>query len=119
MKTVILQQDITWADCEENIRMADAAIDSSPGADLYILPEMFSTGFCTEPETLPDDIGEKTLGWMKEKAAQTGAAIAGSSVVKENGRYFNRFFFVVSKTDVLIRGSLINTKLIPASYKVL
>ena len=95
MKTVILQQDITWADCDENIRMADAAIDSSPGADLYILPEMFSTGFCTEPETLPDDIGEKTLRWMKEKAVQTGAAIAGSSVVKENGRYFNRFFFVM------------------------
>ena len=94
MKAVILQQDIRWADCDENLISADAAIDSAPGADLYVLPEMFSTGFCTEPETLPDDIGEKTLGWMKAKAAKTAAAIAGSSVVKEEGRYFNRFFFV-------------------------
>lgn len=94
MKTVILQQDIAWADCKTNFGKAESAIDSCGGADLYILPEMFSTGFCTEPETLPDDIGAVTLEWMKSKAAQTDAAIAGSVVFKEDGKYYNRFCFV-------------------------
>ena len=54
MKTVILQNDILWADPAGNIRKVDAAISSSPDADLYILPEMFSTGFCTSPEGIAE-----------------------------------------------------------------
>ena len=94
MKVSILQQDILWADIQENIRKADMAVDSNPGADLYVLPEMFSTGFCTCPEGIAEEADGQSLGWMKEKAAQTGAAFAGSVAVCENGRYFNRFYFV-------------------------
>lgn len=93
MKISIIQQDIVWADVKENIRKAETAIDRRPGADLYVLPEMFSTGFCTEPEGIAEEEGE-TLRWMKAKAAQTDAAIAGSLAVKEDGRYYNRFYFV-------------------------
>ncbi|MBR5834991.1 MAG: amidohydrolase [Bacteroidales bacterium] len=93
MKISIIQQDIVWADVVENIRKAEAAIDSKPGADLYVLPEMFSTGFCTIPEGVAEEEGE-TLRWMTAKAAQVDAAIAGSVAVKEEGRYYNRFYFV-------------------------
>ena len=81
MKISIVQQDIVWADVQENIRRADDAIDSKPGADLYVLPEMFSTGFCTVPEGIAETDGV-TLQWMKAKAAQVNAAIAGSVAVK-------------------------------------
>ena len=50
MRVVILQQDIAWADPAENVRQAEVAIDRRPGADLYVLPEMFATGFATHPE---------------------------------------------------------------------
>lgn len=93
MKISIIQQDIVWADLAENIRRADAAVDSMPGADLYVLPEMFSTGFCTVPEGIAETDG-KSLQWMKEKSAQVNAAIAGSVAVQEGGRYYNRFYFV-------------------------
>ena len=82
-----------WADVSENIRRSDVAIDSQPGADLYVFPEMFSTGFCTIPEGIAEGDG-LTLQWMKAKAAQVDAAIAGSVAVKEDDRYFNRFYFV-------------------------
>ena len=90
MKISIIQQDIVWADVNENIRKADAALDSQPGADLYIFPEMFSTGFCTFPEGIAETEGQ-TLQWMKAKSAQMNAAIAGSIAIQENGKYYNRF----------------------------
>ncbi len=100
MKTVILQNDILWADPTGNIRKADAAISLSPDADLYILPEMFSTGFCTSPEGIAESDGA-TLDWMKKKSAQCGAAIAGSVAIKEDGNFYNRFYFVKPDGDVI------------------
>ena len=94
MKVTILQCDILWADPAGNVAHMDQAIGCNPGSDLYILPEMFSTGFCTEPEGVAECADSPTLAWMKHKAASTGAAIAGSIAVTENGRYYNRFYFV-------------------------
>ena len=94
IKVSIIQQDIVWADVDENIRRVDAAVDSAPEADLYVLPEMFSTGFCTDPEGIAEEAEGKSLRWMKEKSAQLDAAVAGSVAVEENGRYYNRFYFV-------------------------
>ena len=94
IKVSIMQQDIVWADVQENIRRADVALDLAPEADLYVLPEMFSTGFCTFPEGVAEDVEGKSLQWMKEKSAQLDAAVAGSVAVEEDGRYYNRFYFV-------------------------
>ena len=100
MRVSIIQQDVVWESVADNLRKADAAIDSDPGADLYVLPEMFSTGFCTYPEGVAEQNGGRTLEWMKEKAAQTDAAIAGSIAVEEGGKYFNRFCFVTPDGSV-------------------
>lgn len=94
IKVTILQQDIVWADPAENIRRADAAVGSVPGSDIYVLPEMFSTGFCTGPEGVAERHGGPALEWMKSKAAEADAAIAGSVAVVEDGKYYNRFYFV-------------------------
>ena len=94
MKVTVVQMDLMWADPEVNRKRADEAIDSVPGSDLYILPEMFSTGFCTEPEGIAESNDSSTLAWMKNKAAATGAAIAGSVAVTDGTRYYNRLYFV-------------------------
>lgn len=94
MKVSIIQQNILWADVDENIRRADSAVDSAPEADLYVLPEMFSTGFCTDPEGIAEGTEGMSLRWMRDKAAQIDAAVAGSVAVVEDGRYYNRFYFV-------------------------
>jgi predicted amidohydrolase len=94
MKTTILQQDIAWAEQALNRKMAEEAIDRNPGSDLYVLPEMFSTGFCTNPEGIAESMASDTLEWMRRKAAESSAAIAGSVAVTDGERYFNRFYFV-------------------------
>ena len=94
MKITILQRDIVWANPQENIRRADAAIDAQPGADLYVLPEMFSTGFCTEPKDIAETEPSETLLWMQRKAKAVDAALAGSVALCKEGKYYNRFYFV-------------------------
>ena len=94
MKITVLQCDIVWANPEANRKRFDEAIDNNPDADLYVLPEMFSTGFCTNPEGIAESTDGETLSWMKQKAKATGAAIAGSLAVTDGEKYYNRFYFV-------------------------
>lgn len=94
MRVTILQRNIEWANPALNIQRADKAISRNAGADLYVLPEMFSTGFCTQPEGIAESSESDTLRWMQRKAAEMDAAIAGSVAIEQEGRYYNRFYFV-------------------------
>ena len=94
MKITLLQQDIVWGKPEENVRAAEQAMNARPGSSLYVLPEMFSTGFCTEPEGLAEPADSDTLRWMCSYAQEHGCAVAGSLAVWEEGKYCNRFYFV-------------------------
>ena len=79
MKICLLQHDIAWGDPQANCVHLDALLATAPQADLYVLPEMFSTGFATLPGATVEH-GEPCTGlaWMQRKAAALGAAIAGS-----------------------------------------
>ena len=94
MKITILQRDIEWANPSVNINRADEVIDRNPGSDIYVLPEMFSTGFCTNPEGIAESDNSETLQWLKRKAAAIDAAIAGSVAVTKDGKFYNRFYYV-------------------------
>lgn len=99
MKVVILQTDIRWADPEANRKRAEGMMDARPGADLYVLPEMFSTGFCTQPEGVAESECE-SLRWMERQAKERGCALAGSIATEEGGKYYNRFYFVTPQGEV-------------------
>ena len=45
-----IQTDIDWNNVQHNLTIAEQLIKNSAKADLYVLPEMFSTGFVTQPE---------------------------------------------------------------------
>lgn len=96
MKVTLLQQDIAWADPKSNIAAARKAILANGGSDLYILPEMWSTGFTTIPDGIAESDDSESLHFMLEMARESRAAICGSLAVKssEDGTYRNRFYFV-------------------------
>lgn len=102
MKVSILQRDIVWAMPAENVMRTNQVIDRLPKSDLYVLPEMFSTGFATQPEGIAESNDSDTLLWMKQKAAQLDAAIVGSIAVKEGEQYFNRMYFVKPDGNVTV-----------------
>ena len=96
MNITILQTDIQWGRPEENIKQAESLLLSHPGSDLYVLPEMWSTGFATEPQGLAEDENSSiSLAWMKQTAQKQNCAICGSLAVRTaDGNYRNRQYFV-------------------------
>ena len=94
MKICLLQHDIAWGDPQANCVHLDALLATAPQADLYVLPEMFSTGFATLPGAAVEH-GEPCTGlaWMQRKAAALGAAIAGSIALEDGPSCVNRFYF--------------------------
>jgi len=94
MKISLLQTDISWNEPRLNLLRAEKMIEKAGQADLYVLPEMFTTGFATKPEGIADSKGEG-LEWMKQMARKTDAAIVGSiATCCNDGRYANRMYFV-------------------------
>lgn len=111
MKVSLIQQDIVWGDPQANFEHLDKVLQGAEGSDLYVLPEMFSTGFATqkgttvEKESLAADAAPTEqpiftgacagLKWMKRKAAELGGAMAGSIALEQpDGKCVNRFYFV-------------------------
>ena len=93
IKISLLQMDIAWGNPQVNCQHAQKMIEDNPGSDVYVLPEMFSTGFATEP----NGIAEKdlaSLDWMKSMATRHDAAICGSVATEVDGEFRNRFYFV-------------------------
>ena len=95
MKVSVIQQDIVWGDPERNVRHLDEVLAGVPGSDLYVFPEMFTTGFATAEGTRVEIEPAVGLQWMKRKAAETGAAFAGSIALDPgDGKLVNRLYFV-------------------------
>lgn len=96
MKVVMLQTDISWAKPDVNIRHAQQLMDGAQGGDLYVLPEMWSTGFATQPEGIAcDEADNEALRWMQQTAQERQCAISGSLAVKTTAKLFrNRHYFV-------------------------
>lgn len=92
LKIAGLNLDIVWKNKSANFEQIETQCDAVQ-ADLFLLPEMFSTGFCMEAAEVADRNLE-TLTWMKSFAKSKEAAVAGSVSVEENGSFYNRFYFV-------------------------
>ena len=101
MKVTLLQTDIQWAQAEQNILQAERMMAENPGSDLYVLPEMWSTGFATQPHGIAaDEATNPALLWMKDTARQHDCAITGSLAVKlGDGTFRNRHYFVDGRND--------------------
>ena len=94
-----MQPDIVWADPEANRAKLEEVMWGLDRSDLYVLPEMFSTGFVTEPAGIVESDGQ-TLQWMLRMAQELKGAVCGSVAIEEGGQYFNRFYFVKPNGDV-------------------
>lgn len=98
MIITLLQQDIVWGNPSANQKAAEGAMLAADKSDLYVLPEMWSTGFATEPEGIAESDGS-SLNWMKQMANRLDAAVAGSIATAIDGKYYNRFYFVKPAND--------------------
>jgi omega-amidase len=90
-----IQANLNWEDAGANRKLFSGEINEiSDEVELIILPEMFTTGFSMNASELAEETESSTLLWMRDHAKRKDCAITGSVIIKENGNYYNRLFFV-------------------------
>ncbi len=98
LKIAAIPLAIKFADTTFNLSAAERAVRSLDNdTDVAVLPELFTTSFIADPALMADRAeGDDwpTVGRIKALASETGTAIAGSYLHKENGDFLNRGFFI-------------------------
>lgn len=98
MKIVGLNLDIVWKNKAENFKIIESELQDL-NADLFLLPEMFSTGFCMDASEVSDR-NDESLEFLKKISKDKNAAFCGSAPVEENGNFYNRMYFVQPTGEV-------------------
>ena len=94
MKITVVQQDIIWNDVEANLQRMERLFKAAPKSDIYLFPEMCSTGFTLKPGKMAERVNGATAQRMLQWAAKYDAAFAGSVMtVDDEGRFYNRMYF--------------------------
>jgi predicted amidohydrolase len=95
MRITLIQDTIVWADKAANLQKTGEQLVALAGqTDLVVLPEMFTTGFCTDELHLAESMDGETVQTLRNWAVKYQLAITGSFIVTENDKVFNRAFFV-------------------------
>jgi omega-amidase len=95
MNITLLQSDLYWHDPVANRAMLEERIFALPEpTDLIVLPEMFTTGFTMDAQSVAEPMNLTTFRWMKQMAAQTGAVVTGSYVVRAGNDFYNRLIWM-------------------------
>lgn len=101
MRLTIVQTALHWESPAANRAMLAEKLAPLAGrTDLIMLPEMFTTGFSMNAAALAEPMDGPTVAWLREQAAALGAAVTGSFICAESGRFYNRLLFVRPDGDL-------------------
>lgn len=84
MRISLVQPSVQWRNAAANIQEVSRLMDQAPGSDLYILPEMWATGFDVCPNAMTRAASHEALEWMCLQAENRQCAVAGSLAVDES-----------------------------------
>jgi predicted amidohydrolase len=95
LKVALLQTELHWESPEENLRMVEQKMETLPeDLDLVVLPEMFASGFTMNPSAVAENNDGPTMSGLSRLSKEKALAICGSFVAKDEGNYYNRFFWI-------------------------
>ncbi len=89
----VLQFNISWENIDENLKAVQHKTKGLK-TDILVLPEMFTTGFTMQPHLFAQKNKTDSLPFMQNLANKLNALVVGSLIWEENGKYYNRLFFV-------------------------
>ena len=92
LRVLGVQFDVVWNQPQRNFELIEAIIDNKE-VDLIVLPEMFNTGFCMQPETCAEPMNGLSIKWMQHMAEKMNCAIMGSLAIQEGSHFYNRLVF--------------------------
>lgn len=100
MRISLVQYDIIWEDKAKNLSRLNSLLKPLQNrTDLAVLPEMFSTGFSMNSNLLAEPKDGDTIQTLQKWAKEYHFAITGSYICSENGKFYNRAFFLTPTGD--------------------
>jgi omega-amidase len=95
LKIAFVQTNLIWADPAANRLHFNQWIDSIQSQpDLIVLPETFNTGFPVDPVKFAESVDGESVHWLRQKAADSGAVICASLLLKSDGNYYNSLIWM-------------------------
>jgi predicted amidohydrolase len=96
LNITLVQPELVWEDSSANLARLEQMIrGSSEATEVILLPEMFTTGFSMRPEVLAEDMQGSAVQWMRRLAGERKVILAGSLMIREDDRYFNRLIWML------------------------
>ena len=94
LSIALIQANLRWEDVDANLNHFDTLISVINEIDLILLPEMFNTAFCPKSNHLSESMNGKSVSWMKEIAKKKKCVIAGSLMINEKSKVYNRLVWI-------------------------
>ncbi|MBC7417381.1 MAG: amidohydrolase [Pedobacter sp.] len=96
LKITIFQAYLFWQNVDKNLQNLSLKLSSGvrEKTDLIVLPEMFNTGFTMNAAEFSEEMGGKTMQWMQKTAQQYNCVVAGSLIIKEQDKFYNRLIWI-------------------------
>jgi omega-amidase len=85
-----------WENPDKNLERLTYLLASDMPCDLWLIPEMFTTGFSMNPRGLALNETPDALERLVSIAAKQNTYLAGSFIWKDKNQYFNRFLLIGS-----------------------
>ncbi len=102
LKITLCQIDQVWENKNANYEKYSACFESQPDSDVFVLPEMFQSGFSMNVQTLAEKWHDSpSLAFLKMWSAKTNAAIYTSLIIEEDNCFYNRGVFVQPNGEVV------------------
>lgn len=95
IKITVFQAYLFWENVEKNLQNLGLRLSAlKEKTDLILLPEMFNTGFTMNVAKCAERMDGMTMRWLFETAKKFECVVAGTLIIEEEGKYYNRFVWM-------------------------
>ena len=95
LRVSLIQAATVWHDAAANRVLYGGLVRSLAGqSDLIVLPETFTSGFSNDAVDSAETMDGDSVAWLRELAAEVGAVVTGSMVIREGDTVFNRLLWM-------------------------
>ena len=102
LELALIQTTLVWQDADANRERFAGLLEQARGADLIVLPEMFTTGFSMDSAALAEPEEGATYAWLRGQAARLDAVVTGSVIIEAaDGSHRNRLLWARPDGEVL------------------
>ena len=101
LRTLLVQARLNWKNPAENrAHLENHLAQCEHAFDLAVFPETFTTGFLGDPDLPSEAMDGPTVDWLRRQSQLYDSALAGSAVITEGGKRYNRFLFATPDGEV-------------------